>query len=87
MRYTALSMTTILLMLCNVFVVAQESMHSDTSGSEELRKPHILHVEILGRGGYWNIGYGYSFIQRKNHEFIGSIGINFMYYEKPINLA
>ena len=59
---------------------AQEQSNSDTSVVQTPHRPHIIYVEVMGRAGYWNIGYGYSFFQRNKHELNAMVGFNYMYY-------
>ena len=61
-------------------VLAQEASSPDTSIGKTIRRPHILYAEVMGRAGYWNIGYGYSFFQRGKHELNATVGFNYMYY-------
>lgn len=56
---------------------AQEHSPSDSSAVEQIRRPHILYVELMGRAPFWNIGYGYSFYRYKKHELNTTIGINY----------
>lgn len=72
----------IVCLLIGASTYAQETMNADTSVTVQIRRPHILYVEALGRGGYWSVGYGYSFFQRNSHELNSIIGVNFMWYGK-----
>jgi len=74
--------TTFIVLANAMNTMAQETVAADTLAAEKLRRPHILYVEAMGRGGYWSVGYGYSFFQRKKHELNGTIGMNFMWYGK-----
>lgn len=67
-------------LMAEVAACAQEAGNADTSALTQIRRPHILYAEVLGRGGYWSVGYGYSFFQRNRHELNSIIGANFMYY-------
>lgn len=67
------------LLLSNCIVSGQEA-NLDTSVVKTVPRPHILYAEVMGRAGYWNIGYGYSFFQRGKHELNATVGFNYMYY-------
>ena len=62
--------------MCSSIVLAQEVATIDTVEKKLVTRPHIIYMEGMGRGGYYNIGYGYSFFQRDNHELNVLIGIN-----------
>lgn len=62
--------------------LAQNSLPTDSAETKEPQKPHIIYAEVVGRGGYWSIGYGYSFFQKKKHELNSLVGLNFMWYNR-----